>query len=105
MSEPSHDISYWKLFAGAVGAFVSLRFIQGTKTEKGIMACGGSALSYFGTTPASDYLHIGNSEGLIGFLIGLFGMAIVSKFYEVIQAVDGPLIAKRLFDKFFPPSH
>jgi len=104
MTESVQDISIVKLIAGAAGAFVSLRFIQGTKTEKGIMAIGGSAMSYFGTTPTTDYLHMASAEGLIGFLIGLFGMAIVSKLYEVIQVIDAPAVAKRFLDKFFPPS-
>ena len=104
MTDPVHDISYLKLIAGMVGAFVSLRFIDGTKTEKGIMAIGGSAMSYFGTSPTADYLHMANGEGLVGFMIGLFGMAVVSKVYEVIQVIDAPSVAKRFLDKYFPPS-
>ena len=104
MSNEAQDISLIKLLAGAAGAFASLRFIQGTKTEKGIMAVGGSSMSYFGTSPMAEYLHMVTAEGLIGFMIGLFGMAIVSKLYEVIQAVDAYAVAKRFLDKFFPPS-
>ena len=104
MIDPISEISWFKVAAGTAGAFVSLRFIQGTKTEKGIMAVGGSAMSYFGASPMADYLHMVTAEGLIGFMIGLFGMAIVSKLYEVIQAVDAYAVAKRFLDKFFPPS-
>lgn len=95
------DPSFLKLIAGAAGALVSLRFVQGTWVEKGVMAIGGSALSYFGTSPAATYLNMANAEGLCGFIIGLFGMSIVAKLYELIQFFDAKSAASRLIDKIF----
>lgn len=83
-----NDISLFKLAAGIAGAVVSLRFVQGSYFERVTMALGGAALSYFGTTPLSDWLAAPKAEGVIGFFIGLFGMAIVAKVYEVIQLID-----------------
>ena len=93
-----HDISFFKLAAGIAGAVVSLRFVQGTYMERVTMAVGGAALSYFATTPLSEWLAAPKAEGVIGFFIGLFGMAIVSKVYEVIQLLDAKQIATDVWE-------
>ncbi|VTU32375.1 hypothetical protein H4CHR_02999 [Variovorax sp. PBS-H4] len=87
-------LSPTKLAAGIAGALVSMKFLQGTWPEKLGMAAGGSALSYFATTPIAEWLSTPRAEGLVGFLVGLFGMAIVSKGYEVIQMLDSKEMAK-----------
>lgn len=92
-----HDFDVAKLLSAVAGAVVSMRFLVGTWTEKITMAIGGCALSYFGTTPAARWLAAENAEGLVGFLIGLFGMAIVSKGYEVIQMMDAKQIASDIW--------
>ena len=91
--QPDHDFSIVKLAAGIAGAVVSLRFVQGSLFERTTMAIGGAALSYFGTSPLASWMAAQNAEGVIGFFIGLFGMAIVSKVYEVIQMMDAKQIA------------
>jgi hypothetical protein len=83
-----HEVGLVKIVSGVVGALVSLRFVQGTWLEKSFMALGGSCLSYFATSPVAVWLDINNTEGLIGFIIGLFGMSIVAKGYELIQVID-----------------
>lgn len=83
-----HEIGFVKIISGVVGALVSLNFVRGTWVEKTFMAFGGSCLSYFTTTPIALWLAIENTEGLIGFIVGLFGMAIVAKIYELIQVID-----------------
>lgn len=92
------EISFLKLTAGVAGAVVSLRFVQGSYPERLTMAIGGAALSYFGTTPLADWLQAPKAEGVIGFFIGLFGMAIVAKMYEVIQLIDAKQIATDLWE-------
>ena len=96
-TENLKDIGLPQFAAGAAGALVSMRFITGTWFEKTTMALGGSALSFFGTVPLSNWLAISNAEGLLGFLIGLFGMALVSKVYEVIWLIDASRVAKDLW--------
>ena len=93
MQDLAQDFSWLKLASGVAGALVSLRFVQGTWKEKLTMLVGGSALSLLGTTTASTYLGMANAEGLVGFLLGLFGMAIVSKIYDAIQFVDAKRVA------------
>ena len=87
------DFSLAKLSAGIFGSLVSLRFMQGSYTERILMSIGGAALSYFATTPIADWLNVSKAEGLIGFLVGLFGMALVGKVYEVILLLDAAAIA------------
>ncbi len=85
---------------GLVGAFVSLKFLkEGTKTEKALMVLGGAVLSYVGTGPAVAYLKVANADGLVGFMVGLFGMAIIAKGYEVISAVDAKSLAQSILDR------
>lgn len=93
MADAAPDFSIAKLMAGVCGALVSLRFVQGTAVERACMGVGGAALSYYATTPAAQWANAGDAEGLVGFLIGLFGMAIMSKVYEVILLADAKQIA------------
>ena len=87
------DFSLAKLASGVAGALVSMRFLQGTWPEKITMAIGGAALSYYATGSVASWLSMQTAEGLVGFLIGLFGMAIVAKGYEVIQMIDAKQVA------------
>ena len=93
MTEPNPDFSLAKLLAGICGSAVSLRFVQGTLAERLFMGVGGASLSYYASTPAAAWVGIPDGEGLVGFLIGLFGMAIMAKVYEVIQLLDAKQIA------------
>lgn len=79
------DLSWAKLIAGVAGSLVSLRFVPGTALERAMMAVGGSALSYYATEPMAQWAGMTNAEGLVGFLIGLFGMSVMAKAYEVIM--------------------
>lgn len=89
MQTPDIDPSFSKYLAGVLGAAFSMKFIQGSLTERLFMACGGSALSYWATTPVAEWVGMPRAEGLVGFLIGLFGMAIIAKVHEAISGVDG----------------
>lgn len=76
--------------AGVAGAFVSMRFLQGSFFARFSMAVSGAVISYY----VSPYLshRIGIPEGLAGFLLGMFGMAVVARGWELIQAAPiGPL--------------
>lgn len=77
-----------KLIAGSLGAFLSLRFVQGTAPERCMMAAGGAALSFYGSTPLSTWVGVSSAEGLVGFLLGVFGMAVIAKVYEGINGLD-----------------
>lgn len=93
MTDTTADVSIAKLVAGLAGSVVSMKFVQGTYPERLLMCAGGAALSFYATTPVHQWVNLQNTEGLIGFLIGLFGMAIVAKGYEVLQMMDAKQIA------------
>ena len=93
MSDQTPDFSLAKLLAGLAGSVVSLRFVQGTLVERMFMGIGGAALSYYASTPAATWVGVKDAEGLVGFLIGLFGMALMAKVYEVILLMDAKKIA------------
>ena len=63
------------------------------------MVLGGSTLSYLSAPVAARWIGLSDVEGLVGFLLGLFGMAIVAKVYEVIQALDPVEIARRALNR------
>lgn len=69
--------------AGVAGSLASMRFLSGTWPSKLSMAASGSVLAYFGSPFLSE--KVGLPEGLAGFLLGMFGMAIASRAWEVIQ--------------------
>jgi hypothetical protein len=99
MAEPLQDPIVVKLVSGVTGAVVSMKFLPGLSwPEKIIMVLGGSALSYYAATPAAEWLGAARAEGLVGFLIGIFGMAIVAKVYEVIQIMDAKTIAADVWE-------
>jgi hypothetical protein len=83
MNLPEFDIMITKL-AGVAGAFMSLTFIKGSWSERIVMAAGGAVVSLYATPWVA--LRTGLPEGLTGFLLGLFGMAICAKVWEVIQS-------------------
>lgn len=88
------DLSVAKLIAATAGALVSMRFVTGSVTERVCMAGGGACFSYYASTPMALWLGAPNAEGLVGFLIGLFGMAVAAKMYEAIMALDAPKMAQ-----------
>lgn len=98
MTETTTDISIAKILAGLAGSVVSLKFVQGTYIERSLMCLGGASLSFYATTPAVYWVGLPNIEGLVGFMIGLFGMAIVAKFYEVVQLLDAKEISQQAWD-------
>lgn len=83
---------------GAAGSLVALPFLQGPWSVRVAMVLGGSALSFYGTKPVASWMQVINSDGLIGFLIGLFGMALVAKAHELIAALNVSDIGMALKD-------
>lgn len=82
MALPDFDVVAAKL-AGVAGALVSMRFLQGTWPQRVSTAICGALISFY----AAPYVaaRVGIPEGLSGFLMGLFGMAIASRLWEWVQ--------------------
>jgi len=69
--------------AGVAGSFASLAFMKGPWSERVVMAIGGTVVSLYAAPWMAQ--RTGLPEGLSGFLLGLFGMALCSKVWETIQ--------------------
>ncbi|GGX11068.1 hypothetical protein GCM10007242_16380 [Pigmentiphaga litoralis] len=83
--------------AGVAGALVSMRYLQGSLLARISMAASGSLVSYYA---APHVAHLtGMPEGLTGFLLGVFGMAIVSRAWEGVQAVPIALMWQAVIDR------
>lgn len=69
--------------AGLAGSFVSMGFVKGTVPARIFMAISGALLSFYCSPFVSA--QTGLPEGGTGFLLGLFGMAVVSKLWESVS--------------------
>lgn len=76
------DILMTKL-SGVFGAFVSMRFLSGSLKERLSSAVAGAVTSYYSAPWVA--VRLGMPEGLAGFLIGLFGMAVCSRVWVWVQ--------------------
>lgn len=95
----TQEPSLVKLFAGILGSIVSVGFIKAPPIERMFMAFGGAALSWFAAPWVAKWLNMSDAEGLVGFLLGLFGMAIVAKLYELVQSIDTAALSKSLNER------
>ncbi|MFO0521116.1 MAG: hypothetical protein ACK515_11940 [bacterium] len=91
------DLDAWiTKLAGLAGAAASLAFMKGTLTERVAMALGGAVVSLY-ATPWMTQVS-GLPAGLCGFLLGLFGMAICAKVWELIAATPTAEVWRHAFD-------
>lgn len=101
ITESLRDIAIVKTVSGLIGGLISLKWLPGTRTEKVIMLLGSGALSFFGAELLAEYLDMKKGAiGLLGLLLGIFGMAILSKVFEAIAALDAKRIASDVWDWF-----
>ncbi len=96
---PSIDPTLAKLLPAILGSVISLRWVQGTWVERLLMVSGGAILSYYATPWAAAKVQMADAAGLVGFLIGLFGMAVIAPIYEAIKVADLRPMASDLVDR------
>ncbi len=84
-------------FAGVLGAAVSMRYLHGSWPVRLSMAMSGSLMAYYAASYLS--LRLGIPEGLAGFLTGMFGMAIVSRAWEAVQATPIAALWQAVIDR------
>jgi hypothetical protein len=87
-----------KALPGTIGSIVALRWISGSPLQRITAVCGGAGGAYYGT----PYLGatMGTDLGLTGFLIGLFGMAIAAKCFEVIALINPQALLDKLLRRW-----
>ena len=77
---------------GLIGALISLRYIKIDGTFNKITSVlGGAACTYYFSETVAAYL--GARVDLIGFVLGLFGLSIIAKCFEVIAEIKSQGIA------------
>lgn len=91
MTPADFDLELAKLAPGVAGAAISMRQWPGTWPEKITMGASGIIISYFLTDWVAN--KTGLPSGPTGFLLGLFGMMIVGKLWEMIAALDAKQMA------------
>ncbi|EHK66020.1 hypothetical protein [Achromobacter arsenitoxydans] len=84
-------------FAGVLGAAVSVHYLRGSWRARLSMAVSGSLGAYY----AAPYLSgmLGIPGGLAGFLTGMFGMALVSRAWEAVQAAPVAALWQAVIDR------
>lgn len=86
MAMPEIPPDLAKSVPGVLGSLTALIWIKEPWPRKLAMFLAGGALSHFGTGPVANI--VGLESGLTGYLLGLFGMAIVAKTFETWAAMD-----------------
>ncbi len=80
---------------GVFGSLVATLWIHDTWPRRFAMFLAGAAFSRYGTATAVSWS--GLDEGFAGFLLGLFGMALVSGAFEALKANPiGPIFTEWL---------
>jgi hypothetical protein len=78
------DVDSWLVkVAGMLGSCASMLFMKGPISERLLMAVGGTLVAYYAAPWASS--RTGLPEGLSGFLLGLFGMTVCSKVWDLLN--------------------
>lgn len=73
---------------GIAGSALALFFLRRPPWNMVGMFIGGCMLAYFGTHWVSKAAGMETADGLVGFLLGLFGMALIAKVHDTIEAID-----------------
>lgn len=88
-----------KTAPGIVGSFIAMWRLQSlTLTQRLISFACGVACSYWGTSVAVKLFPV-MSESLTGFVLGLFGMALVSKGFEVLDQIQPATFLSTFFKR------
>lgn len=98
MSQDAIPPELFKAVPGTVGSIVALGWIRGTWPQRVFALFGGSASSYYGTGHMAALM--GTDAGLTGFLIGLFGMAVAAKCFELLQLLDPAKVLDKLLSRW-----
>ncbi|KVF08995.1 holin [Burkholderia vietnamiensis] len=90
-----------KLIPGAIGSLIALSFIGDglTRKQKAVSFLSGAAVAYYGGPLAVTWFSIndGGAQQAIGFLVGLFGLAITKELFKEINTADIIGALKRRF--------
>ena len=96
MTNPNpHDSSDY--LSGMAGSILALIFLKPPVAQLIIYLIGGGLTSYYITPALADSL--GAPLSTTGFIVGLFGMAIIAKIFHLIELVDPKDVISRILKK------
>jgi hypothetical protein len=84
---------------GAVGGIVAMLSAGGGVRQMLTAFAGGAGMSYYGAEHAAGWLGV--NPGFAGFLLGLFGMAIAARVFDLIAAVPASQIIRAALKRIF----
>jgi hypothetical protein len=87
-----------KAMPGVLGSIVALRWIAGSPLQRIASVLGGTSSSWYAGEHLAGWLGV--NIGLSGFLVGLFGMAIAAKVFELLAQIDGVAILDRILRRW-----
>jgi hypothetical protein len=77
---------FLKAVPGAAGSFVSMLFLRDSWPRRIALFLAGAVLAYYGTPWAVAF--VGLDPGFAGFLLGLFGMAVIARMFESWEELE-----------------
>lgn len=86
MSFPEIPNELAQKLGGPIGGAIAMLFLRGDWKRRLAMAAAACPLSWYGAPHLIKWIPL--SEGFAGLLLGLFGMAAVSKVFEALNQVD-----------------
>jgi hypothetical protein len=98
MQQPDIPPEVIKALPGALGSIVALRWIAGGPLQRVSSLVGGVSASYYSGDHLAGWLAV--NPGLAGFLVGLFGMAIAAKCFELIAQFDVRGVVDRILRRW-----
>lgn len=77
---------------GAGGSLIALLWLKESKARGVALWAAGSFVAYYTAPALSKY--VGMNEAVSGLFVGVFGMALVNKAFEVLQSLQlGPMVS------------
>jgi hypothetical protein len=83
---------------GIAGSLLALFFLSRPPVMMAGVFLGGCSLSFFATQAVAEFVAMEKYPGLVGFLLGMFGMVLVAKAYDTIEALKPTEFADAIRD-------
>lgn len=73
---------------GIAGSALALFFMRRPPFILAGIFLGGCLVSLYATNWVAKFFEMDNADGFVGFVIGVFGMALIGKIHDTIEAVS-----------------
>lgn len=87
-----------KALPGTLGSIVALRWIAGSPVQRITSVVGGIASSWYAGEHLATALEV--NAGFAGFLVGLFGMSIAAKAFELLAQINTLALIDRILRRW-----